>query len=133
MTSGYDESLCQHAVPAAGPKDWVGGEIKLIHGFDVVTLPTGFKNFEHCIDNVDESLIGGGLIFLESTSDDGTCITGLFSNGNQLLAGKNNDLQSFWIDGNDPYCLDNFMSTHQIAIKNGRVVHSTSCMGYSYG
>ena len=55
MTSGYDESLCQHAVPAAGPKDWVGSNILLKYGQShvttIATLQTGFKNFEHCIDN----------------------------------------------------------------------------------
>ena len=123
MTSGYDESLCQHAAAGAGPSNWEGGDMKLKHGFDVVTLSAGFTNFEHCFDNVDID----DSIILESTSEDGGCITGLFSDGNQLLVGKNNDLRSFWIDNNNPYCLDNFMSTSQIVIQNGQVVHSTSC------
>ena len=133
LTSGYDESLCQHARDSAGPNDWRGGEITLRVSLKsgVWTLPAGFTSFEQCIENVD---VANDLILLESRTDDGACITGLFYNNNQLLVGYNNDLRSFWIDGNDQYCLDNFVSTTQIAIRNGRAFHSPSCPGgYGYG
>ena len=63
---------------------------------------------------------------LQSSNTDGACITSLSINGNQLLAGKNNNLQSFWIDANDRYCLDDFMASSQITIKNGQV-DSSDC------
>ena len=56
---------------------------------------------------------------LERTTTDGVCITSLTVNGKQMLVGKNNDLQSFWIDGDDNNCLDDFASTTQITIQNG--------------
>ena len=56
---------------------------------------------------------------LERTNNDGVCITSLTVNGIQILVGKNNDLQSFWIDGNDPSCLDDFTTTKQMTIQNG--------------
>ena len=31
LTSSNDESLCQHASPGAGPKDWAGDEIAIKH------------------------------------------------------------------------------------------------------
>jgi len=39
--------------------------------------------------------------------------------GKQLLVGKNNDKQSFWIDSNQNDCLDDWMGTSQITIQNG--------------
>ena len=129
LTSGYDESLCQHALATAGPSNWRGGEITITYDSDVWTVPAGFTSFEHCIDNVD---VANDLILLSTTSGDGACITGLFYNNNQLLVGQNNDLRSFWIDVDDQYCLDNFMSTREIGIRNGRAFHSASCEGYGY-
>ena len=133
LTSGYDESLCQHAQDFAGPQDWRGGEITLTHSHrmdDVWTVPAGFTSFEHCIDNVD---VANDLILLSTTSGDGVCITGLFYNNNQLLVGQNDNLRSFWIDGNGQYCLDNFMATREIGIRNRRAFHSASCEGDGYG
>ena len=127
MTSGYDESLCQHAVPAAGPKNWVGGDILLKYGQSYVTtiatLPSRFTNFEHCIDNFD---VENDVIQLVSTNDDGVCITGLFINGNQLFVGKNSDLRSFWIDEAPQYCYDNGMAARFITIHETKRVTSSS-------
>ena len=123
LTSGYDESLCQHTT--GSPSNWPGGEITITYDSNVWTVPAGFTDFEHCIDNVN---VANDLILLDSTTDDGACITGLFYNNNQLLVGKNNDLRSFWIDGDQQDCLDDFMSTSQIGIRNG-VAFSSSCEG----
>ena len=65
---------------------------------------------------------------VQSSTTDGACITSLSINGKKQFVGKNNDLQSFWIDKNDHYCLDDFMSTSQITIKNGQI-HSSDCDG----
>ena len=56
---------------------------------------------------------------LESTTTNGVCITSLSVDGKQLLVGKNNDKQSFWIDSNQNDCLDDWMGTSQITIQNG--------------
>ena len=124
MTSSNDESLCQHAVPAAGPKDWAGGDIELKHnGKTIATMPRGFKEFEHCLD-MDDVDLPNDKFQLQSSNGDGACITSLSININQLLVGKNSNLPSFWIDGNDQYCLDDFMSTSQITLQNEQVISS---------
>ena len=115
MTSSQDSSLCQDT-------HWAGGPIELKHnGETVATIPGGFTFFEHCIDEVD---VANDRLQLQQTSTDGVCITGLFINGNQLLVGKNDDLQSFWIDGDANDCQDNFLSSTQITIQNGQVSDS---------
>ena len=63
---------------------------------------------------------------IQSSVGNGACITSLSINGNQLLVGYNNDQQSFWIDRNDRYCSNDFMSSSQITIKNGQV-DSSDC------
>ena len=124
MTSSNDESLCQHARPGAGPKDWAGGDIAIKHnGETVATMPSGFEEFEYCLNMDDIDLANDELQF-QSSSGDGVCITSLSINNNQLFVGKNNNLPSFWIDGNDQYCLDDFMSTSQIIIQNEQVISS---------
>ena len=126
MTSSDDESLCQHAQPNAGPKDWAGGDIAIKHnGETVATIPSGFKEFEYCLD-MDDVDVPNDKFQLQSSNGDGACITSLSININQLLVGKNSNLPSFWIDGSDQYCLDNFMSSSQITIQNGQV-NSSVC------
>ena len=73
------------------------------------------------MDDVD---VSNDKFQLQSSSGDGVCITSLSININQLFVGKNNNLPSFWIDGNDHYCLDDFMSTSQITIQNEQVISS---------
>ena len=124
VTSSNDESLCQHVVPAAGPKDWAGGDIAINHnGNTVATMPRGFKEFEYCW-NMDVVDVANDKFQLHSSNGDGACITSLSININQLLVGKNSNLPSFWIDGNDQYCLDDFMSSSQITIQNGQISSS---------
>ena len=124
MTSSNDESLCQHAVTTAGPKDWAENDIVIKHnGVSVATMPAASTEFEYCF-NMDDIDIANAELQLQSSSGDGVCITSLSINNNQLFVGKNNNLSSFWIDENDQYCLDDFMSTSQITIKNERVISS---------
>ena len=59
-----------------------------------------------------------------SSGCDGVCITSLSIGGDQVLVGENNNLTSFWIDGDQNYCMDDFMSSPQIQIKNGQVISS---------
>ena len=123
LSSSEDTSLCQHARSSAGPSDWAGGEIVLKHnGQYVYTVKRGFNSWVRTIHGVD---VANDKLQLESTSTDGVCITGLFINGIRQLVGRNNNLHSFWIDGDDQYCLDNFMSSTRITIQNGRVTSST--------
>ena len=88
-------------------------------------MEKGFNEFVQCW-NQDDVDFANDKIQLQSSNTDGTCITSLSINGNQLFAGKNNDLQSFWIDEDDRYCLNNFMSSSQITIKNEQV-DSSDC------
>ena len=97
-------------------------------------MPSGFREFEHCLKN-DDVDVANDEFQLQSTSTDGVCITSLLINGNPLLVGGSNNLQNFWIDSNELYCLDNFMSSSQITIRNGQVISSSldkSCKGTSY-
>ena len=75
------------------------------------------------MDDVD---IANDEFQFQSRDTDGACITSLSINGNKLFVGKNDDLQGFWIDKDDRYCFDDFMSTTQITIKNGQV-DSSDC------
>ena len=93
-------------------------------------MPAGFSEFEHCLNN-DDVDVANDEFQLQSTSDNGVCITSLSINGNQLRVGLSNNLQSFWIDSDEAYCLDNFMSSSQITIRNGQVISST-CKGTPY-
>ena len=130
MTSSKDISLCQHPNSATG-NGWAGGPIELKHnGQTVATIPGGFTVFEHCVEVVD---VANDRLQLQQTSSDGVCITGLFINGSQLLVGKNDDLQSFWIDADELYCHDNFLSSTQITIQNGQVSDSTCGLGSVFG
>ena len=133
MTSGDDKFPCQHARAEAYYNDfsqsekyfdWSGSDIFIKHnGVHVATMPSAYEVFEYCFEMDDIDVINDKFQ-LQSTSDDGVCITSLLINNNQLLVGKHNNLQGFWIDGNDNYCLDNFMSTSQITIQNGQVISS---------
>ena len=93
-------------------------------------MPSGFREFEHCLKN-DDVDVANDEFQLQSTSDNGVCITSLSINGNPLLVGRSNNLQNFWIDSNEQDCLDNFISSSQITIQNGQVIYST-CKGTAY-
>ena len=124
MTSSNNEFFCQHARSGAGPNDWAGGDIAIKHnGETVATMPRGFKEFEYCLD-MDDVDVCKDKFQLQSSSGDGVCITSLSINNLQLFVGKNNNLPSFWIDGNDQFCLKDFISTSQIIIRSEQVISS---------
>ena len=124
VTSSNDESLCQHVLSNAGPNSWAGSDIIIKHnGVNVTTMPAASTGFKYCLD-MDDINIANDEFQLQSSSEDGVCITSLSINSNQLFVGKNNNLPSFWIDGNDQYCLNDFMSTSQITIQNDQVISS---------
>ena len=79
---------------------------------------SGFNDFEHCF-RLDQIDIKNDQFQLERTTSDGVCITGLTVNGKQMFVGKNNDMESFWIDGDHNNCLDDFTGTTQMTIQNG--------------
>ena len=124
-TSSYDSRLCKHHDGHDGrydAYDWSGGAIKLKrNGETIATLPYYFREFEHCLDDVTMY----DIFELQSTSIDGVCITSLSINEKQLLVGESNNLQSFWIDSDQNYCLDDFMSSSLIKIQNGKVIFSS--------
>ena len=85
----------------------------------------GFNVFEKCFE-FDQINQATDIFQLERTSNDGVCITSLFVNGEQILVGMNNDMQSFWIDGDQNKCLFDFTGTTEITIQNG-TVNSSHC------
>jgi len=124
VTSSEDENLCQHYCPCSGPHKWKGGDINLkLNGNTVATIPSGFSSFDHCFwsDQFDKI---NDRISLENTNNDGACITGVIVDGKQMLFGKNGNLQSFWMDGDQNNCYENYLGTNQITIQNGQVVSS---------
>ena len=126
VTSSEDESLCQHVKKEKGPSDFAGGDITINHnGVKIATIERGFQEFIQCWYKEDFD-VSNDEFQMQSSNGNGTCITSLSINGNQLLVGKNNDQQSFWIDRNNRYCSNDFMSSSQITIKNGQV-DSSDC------
>ena len=132
-TSSPDESLCQHPDDSyywtdTGPSQSYGAEIAFKHnGETIATIQEGFTEFEYCLDA--ENVTMNDIFQLESLAScsfgcDGVCITSLSIGGDQVLVGENNNLTSFWIDGDQNYCMDDFMSSPQIQIKNGQVISS---------
>ena len=125
--------LCQHPSnpDGTGQKHWAGSDIIIKHnGHTIATMPAGFREFEHCL-NIDVVDITNDEFQLQSTSGNAVCITSLSINRKPLLVGENNNLQSFWIDSDETFCLDNFMSSSEITIRNGQVI-SSSCKGKPY-
>ena len=115
-----DQKLCSGG--GNKHKNWLGGEIKVFHGNKKVdVIPHGFLDYEYCTFAWKTS-----QFHLKSTSVDGVCITSLSFNGKQLLVGKNDDQESFWInkDESKRKCLDNHMQTSSITIENGYIVES---------
>ena len=120
-----------------GPPQSNGDEIAVKHnGETIATIPKGFTEFEYCLDA--ENVTMNDVFQLESLAScdwhcygrictwgcNGVCITSLSIGGGQVLVGENNDLTSFWIDGDQNYCMDDFMSSSQIKIQNGQVISS---------
>ena len=62
---------------------------------------------------------------LQSTSGDGVCITSLSFNKKQLLVGESNNLERFWFDSDQNFCMDDFMSSSLIKIQNGQIIYSS--------
>ena len=121
--------MCQRVKPDGTPSNshpyWDGDDITLKqNGNTIATLPAGFKEFNYCL-NIDDVDVTNDEFQLQSTGSDGICITSLLINFNPLLVGENNNLQSFWIDSDTPYCSDEYMSSSQITIQNGQVISST--------
>ena len=52
------------------------------------------------------------------------CVTSLVVNGEKMFVGQNGDQPSFWIDGDQQYCGQDYMSTTEITIQNGNIVSS---------
>ena len=130
MTSSEDFELCQHFdhPDGSGPSLYTGDAIAIKHNDETIaTIPAGFTEFEYCLDTNNVTM--DDIFQLESLAScswgcDGVCITSLSIGGDQVLVGENNNLTSFWIDKDQNYCLDDFMSSPQIKIKNGKVISS---------
>ena len=88
---------------------------------EIKNLPAGFTDENICIDGFD---IQNDLFEIRPSDPNDICITGLFINENQLLVGKNNDQESFWMVGADLSCDDSQMKTDRIVIQNSKVASS---------
>ena len=113
-----DEKLC--SIGGNQANNWLGGEINLNqNGEKIATLAYGFTNFEYCVGASHDDEFQ-----LQATNDDGVCITSLAVNNNQLLVGKDENQQSFWMNQKLPKCSNDQMTTSEITIKNGNIVSS---------
>ena len=109
---------------------WQGAEIYFkINGEMKETIPRAFRVFQYCVspDQVD---VENDKFTLQSSGRDGVCITSIVANETQIFVGKKDKKLNFWIDGNQNQCTEDFMSTAQLTVKNGKVV-SSRCKGYS--
>ena len=68
---------------------------------------------------------------LQSTNNDGVCISSFQVNGTQILVGPENNQTSFWIDQNKPNCDNQKVVTKEITVRNGQVIFS-ECKGNQY-
>ena len=122
-----ESSLCAHnvgdeVISIAG--HWAGGTIHIDHnGKNVAKMPSGSQNFEVCLPLSDVD-VENDEFSLHATSSNGVCITGLFVNKKQIRVGKGNDLEAFWLDHDQPSCIDGYMSSSHMIIQNGEVVLS---------
>ena len=113
-----DEELC--SIGGNQANNWLGGEINLNqNGEKIATLPYGFTNFEYCVGASHDDEFQ-----LQATNDDGVCITSLAINNNQLLVGKDENQESFWMNQKLPKCSNDQMTTSQLTIQNGNIVSS---------
>ena len=122
MTSSESDACASYGYSIAA--HWPGGTIQLKHNGEVIaTMPYGTQNFEHCLPKsaVDEE---NDEFSIHSTSWNGVCITGLFINEKQMIVGKDDDLEAFWIDDDQANCVDGYMSSSHMIFKNGKVVLS---------
>ena len=111
-----------------------GGEVYLnINDVRKATVPRKFRYFEHCFPSEEVDVVNDRFR-LQSSSNDGVCISSLKINGTQILNGRNNNQTAFWLDKNSRSC-DNvvddvqyLMASPYIAIQNNQVI-SPSCKG----
>ena len=132
MTSSASD-VCAHNDPVVYASNWLGGTIQVKQNGKVIAyMGYATKNFEHCVPMSDVD-VENDEFSLHATSSDGVCITGLYLNDKQLLVGKDNDLEGFWLDQDQPFCKDGYMSTSHIIIQNGQVVLSQARFKNAFG
>ena len=108
---------------------WRGGEIYLkINGELHITLDEGFEEEEYCLP-MHQVDIENDQFQLQSSSDNGVCISSFEVNGQQLYVGNSNSQTFFWIDEDQNRCDDERMSTSQITVQNGKVISSKCTQG----
>ena len=95
----------------------------------MTTIPSGFTDFEYCIDMDDVDIENDEFKMLAS-GNDGVCINSLYVNNKRILVGKNNDLTSFAFDQPDsPGCNDHTWKISSLKIQNGQAVEFKFCTG----
>ena len=123
VTSGENQGLCDHPKWPNAWENWSGGDVAVnYNGNQVATMERGFEDFEFCLPrwSVD---VENDEFQLSTPHTKGVCVTSFTVDGQPILVGPNNDLSSFWLDNNVD-CLDQFVATTQITVKNGQVSSS---------
>ena len=122
MTSSASD-VCAHPTLAVA-SNWIGSAIQIKqNGKVIANMQRGAKDFKHCLPITDVD-IENDEFSLHATSSDGVCITSLYINEEQILVGKDDDLEGFWLDHDQPNCVDGYMSSSHMIFKNGKVVLS---------
>ena len=65
---------------------------------------------------------------LQSTNNDGVCISSFQVNGTQIFVGPENNQSSFWIDQGEAKCDNQKIVTRGLTVQNGQVIYS-ECQG----
>ena len=99
-----------------------------VHHKQVVvhTFVAGFTDEKYCLDDIADFDVANDRIELLNSNSDGVsfkseylnssfiifkvCITGLYFNDNQILVGKNNDQESFWMEIDHVRCDEDHMT-----------------------
>ena len=102
-----------------------GAEIRLnVNDERKATIPSGFTRYEFCLPTEDVDMTNDRFQ-LQSTNNDGVCISSFQVNGTQIFVGPENKQTSFWIDRNDASCDKQKVATKEMTVQNGQVIQST--------
>ena len=108
-----------------------GGAIYLsVNDEKKATIPYRFYRYEFCLPTKEVDVINDRFQ-LQSTNNDGVCISSFHVNGTQILVGPKNNQTSFWIDQNQSRCDNQKVATKEITVRNGQVIFS-ECKGNKF-
>ena len=122
MTSSRDSDLCVYIDGRRTAGE--GDAVEIFQNSNKIgTMSKGTKMFKLCLD-YGQFDIENDVFKLASTGTDGVCIERLSMDGNDIFLGPNDNKATFWFDGNDNMCTDDFVATDELIIQNKTVVSS---------